>query len=102
MMSDGHASDFGLLADTDRRINFAMEQSDVPVIQHVHVSNQSNTFVRDVRLRITPEPNFAGPWETRIDVIAQKSTDNLREIDFARSPRSLSESTERVRGRLHF
>jgi hypothetical protein len=101
-MSDGHASDFGLYADIDRRINFAMQQNDVPVIKHVHISNQSNTFIRDLRLRITPEPNFAGPWETRIDVIVQKSIYNLREIDFALSPRYLSESTERVRGQLHF
>jgi hypothetical protein len=87
IMSDGHASDFGLHADINRRIDFAMQQNDVPVIKNVHVSNRSNTFVRDVRLRITPEPNVAGPWETRIDVIAQKFTYNLREIDFALSSR---------------
>ena len=77
-----------------------MQQNDVPVIKAVHVENTGDTPLRDLRLRISPEPEFADPWEARIAAVAEGSTYNLGAIDLALSPGYLGELTERVRGQL--
>lgn len=91
-----------LRAEVDRRVNFAMQQNDVPVVKLVHVENTSELPLRDLRLRITPQPVFAGPWEARADVIEGKATWTLKEVDLALSSQYLSGLTERLRGELRF
>ncbi|MCP3904635.1 MAG: hypothetical protein GY715_13495 [Planctomycetes bacterium] len=84
----------------DRRINFAMQQNDVPVVQAIRVVNDGAEPLRDLRVRVTAEPGFADAWETRIDFLAAGSTYNLDSVDLALSPVFLHELTERVGGRL--
>ena len=91
-----------LRPEIDRRINFAMQQNDVTVVSAVHVENLSNTPLRDLRLRIIPEPQFADPWEAHIDLVTEGSTYNLEAVDLVLSPRYLGELTERIRGQLRF
>jgi hypothetical protein len=101
-MGDEHSLNVNLRPEIDGRINFAMQQNDVPVVKAVHVENGSHVPLRDLRLRITPEPDFAEPWEARIELIAEGSTYNLEAVDLMLSPRYLGELTERVRGQLRF
>lgn len=89
-------------AEIDRRVNFALQQNDVPVVKAVRVDNGTDETLRDLRLSITAEPPFAEPWETRIDRVAGRSTYNLPPVDLILSPRALAELTERVRGTLRF
>lgn len=91
-----------LRPEVDHRVNFAMQQNDVPVVKLVHVENTSELPLRDLRLRITPQPAFAGPWEARVDLIEGKSTWSLKAVDLALSSQYLSAITERLRGELRF
>jgi very-short-patch-repair endonuclease len=91
-----------LRPEIDRRVNFAMQQNDVPVVKLVHVENTSELPLRDLRLRITPQPAFAGPWEARVDLVEGKSTWTLKEVDLALSSQYLNALTERLRGELRF
>ena len=86
----------------DGRINYAMQQNDVPVIKKLSFENPFESPLRDVIVRISAEPEFAPKWETRIDLIAPNSIYNLNSIDLMLSPRFLGELTERVSGLLHF
>jgi hypothetical protein len=101
-MGDEHPLKVDLPPEIDSRINFPMQQNDVPVVKVVHVENGSDIPRRDLRLRITSVPDFADPWEARIALIAERSTYNLEAIDLVLSPRYLGELTERVRGQLRF
>jgi hypothetical protein len=89
-----------LQAEIDRRINFAMQQNDVPIVKALHIRNASETALRDLRIRITTEPSFADPWEVGVDLVTEGTTYNVSAIDLALSPTVLGELTERVRGRL--
>ena len=91
-----------LRIELSRRINFAMQQNDVPIISAVHVDNASDAPLHDVRLRIAAEPDFAAPVEQRIAAVAPRSTYTLEAVDLVLSPRVLGELTERVRGELRF
>jgi len=86
--------------ELDHRINFAMQQNDVPVVQALHVVNQSDEPLRDLRVRISAEPEFAETWEARIDFVAAGSIYNLDAVDLVLSPTFLGELTERVHGQL--
>lgn len=86
----------------DRRINFAMQQNDVPAIKALQIRNLSPEPLRDLHLRVAPQPEFADPWETRIECVGPDSTYELPKIDLALSPTYLRDVTERVRGQLRF
>jgi len=89
-----------LRVEVDRRVNFALQQNDVPVVKAVHVANRSGATLRNVRVRITTEPPFAEPWETPIESVAALASHDLTAVDLVLSPRMLGELTERVRGQL--
>lgn len=89
-----------LRAEIDRRINFAMQQNDVPIVKSVQVENGSAEPLRGLRLQICAEPAFAEPWHIGIDFIAGRTTYNVTAVDLALSTSVLGELTERVRGRL--
>ena len=88
--------------EIDRRVNFAMQQNDVPVVKAISIENGSSAPLRDLRLHVKPEPDFASPWESAVELIAENSTYNIAAIDLLLSPKFLGEITERVRGQLRF
>lgn len=91
-----------LRIELDRRINFAMQQNDVPVVKAIHVENISDQPLRDVRLSITAEPAFAEPWEWRLAYFKENSTYRLDSVDLSLSPALLGGMTERTKGKLWF
>lgn len=46
------------------KINFAMQQNYVPVIKNIVVTNNTETELRNVKLRITADPEFIKTYET--------------------------------------
>ncbi len=91
-----------LVVELDHRINFAMQQNDVPVVKEIRIENTLDSPLREIRLIITPEPAFADALEIRIDMVAPESTYNLDAVDLKLSPIFLSELTERIRGQIRF
>lgn len=90
-----------LRVDLDRRINFAMQQNDVPVVKALHIENPTATPLRDLAVHISVEPAFAQPWSTRVAAVGEDSTYTIDAVDLELSPGFLGDLTERLRGRLH-
>ena len=86
--------------DVDRRINYAMQQNDVPVVKALHIENRTDATLRDLQVRICAEPAFAQGWITHVASIGEKATYNVEAIDLQLSPGFLGQLTERVRGQL--
>lgn len=91
-----------LRVDLDHRINYAMQQNDVPIVKVLHVENRGDEPLRDVGIRITADPEFAAEWTTRISLISERATYNVEAIDLALSSQYLGMLTERVAGHLWF
>jgi very-short-patch-repair endonuclease len=87
---------------TNNRINYAMQQNDVAIVRTLDIENLTDMPLHELRLVIKAEPEFAEPWENRIDVVAERSTYKIEAVDIRLSPKYLGELTERVRGRLLF
>ena len=94
--------EIGLRHQIDPRINFAMQQNDVPVVKSIVIENDGSEPLKNLRLLITPEPAFAKPWERWLDLIAAGGTYRIDAIDVQLSPGYLAEIAERVRGLLRF
>ena len=84
----------------DARINFAMQQNDVPVIKSLVIDNPLDRPLEKLRVHVSGEPEFCDPWEARIAQIPPKSSHALRSVDLMLSPVYLDELTERVQGQL--
>lgn len=90
----------GIRLDLNTRINYAMQQNDIPVIHAVHINNGSEESLRDLKLRIISEPYFAELWEQGIALVERRSIYNISSVELSLSPAYLSELTEGVRGQL--
>ncbi len=84
-----------------RRINFAMQQNDVPVLQRLRVENISRAPIRSILVRITAEPAFAVPVEVRIEMLAPASICEPP-ADLHLAPQYLWDVTESLRGLVRF
>jgi hypothetical protein len=90
-----------LRVELDSRINFAIQQNDVPVVKAVNIDNLTELSLRDVTVEISAEPAFSQPWSAQIDAIGEGSTFTIEAVDLELSAGFLGELTERVRGQLH-
>jgi len=93
-------ADVGIRLDLNTRINYAMQQNDIPVIHAAHIDNGSEEPLRDLKLRIISEPDFVELWERGIALVERRSTYNISPVELSLSPAYLSELTEGVRGQL--
>ena len=98
-MNDQGATGVGLSVELDHRINFAMQQNDVPPVKRVRVTNGGDPL-RDLTLRVTTEPPVSERWECRLESLAPGATYERDKVDLVLSPKLLGELTERVRGVL--
>jgi uncharacterized membrane protein len=64
-MTEEGLSQLEVRIDLDRRINFAMQQNDIPVVKMLHVENRGDAPLRDLQVRISTEPAFALGWSTQ-------------------------------------
>lgn len=97
-MTDEASKLIDLRVEVDSRINFAMQQNDVPIVKALHIENRADTPLRDIEVRISAEPAFAQGWGTWVTAVGEHSTYNLGAVDLELSPGLLGELTERVRG----
>jgi very-short-patch-repair endonuclease len=86
--------------DYDSVINYAKQQSDVPVIKSLRVTNTSKSALCGVKVSITTDPAFAEPWVTQIESIEAECSYSLGTVDLRLSPTFLSELTESATGHL--
>lgn len=91
-----------LQTELDRRINYAMQQNDVPVIKALAIENRAGEVLRDLELRISVEPDFAVGWSRRLDLLTPGQRFSAHDVDLQLSPSVLAELTERVRGQIWF
>jgi very-short-patch-repair endonuclease len=99
-MTDESSQLIDLRVECDRRINFAMQQNDVPVVKALRIENRTETPLRDLEVRISAEPAFAQGWGSRVAAVGERATYNLESVDLELSPGFLGDLTERVRGQL--
>ena len=84
----------------DGRINFAMQQNDVPVVKSLVIDNPLERPLENLRVHVSGEPAFCEPWEARLSKIPPQSSHKFRAVDLLLSPVYLGDLTERVRGQL--
>ena len=89
-----------LQCDYDPRVNFALQQNDVPVIRLLRIDNLAETRVEDVEVRVSADPLVFEPWATCIASIDAGATYNVRSLPLALSADRLAAQTERESGRI--
>lgn len=101
-MNIEYQNKINIRTEIDQRINFAMQQNDVPVIKLVQIENLSGNSLNNLQLLIISDPPFAHHWQEKIDLIPEDSTYDLKSLNLELSPKFLGELTERIRGLLSF
>jgi very-short-patch-repair endonuclease len=99
-MTDESQELVGLRVELDRRINFAMQQNDVPIVKALHIDNRTAASLRDIEVRISVEPAFARNWVRQVAAVHEEATYTLEAVDLELSPSFLGDLTERVQGLL--
>lgn len=87
--------------ELDHTVNYAMQQNDVPIVKSLRITNNNDNSLRDIKVVITSEPEFAPAWESRIGTIKGGETYNLGVVDLALSHDFLASLTERMAGTLN-
>ena len=98
-MTDEISQAVNVRVDLDDRVNFAMQQNDVPMIKVLHIENHTDAPLSDLEVRIAAEPAFALNWTSRVAAVGAQSIYNIDAIDLELSPKFFEELSERVRGR---
>lgn len=90
-----------MAAELDPRINFALQQNDVPVVKGIRIENPTANVLTEVRLEIRSEPGYAQIWTRQIESIHQDAEYCIRDVDILLSPEFLASLSEMMRGVLH-
>ena len=88
--------------DLDRRINFALQQNDVPPVKRIRIGNNTGKPLADVTVGVSSDPGFAAPLSVSLASIEQGATAAIESVNLILSPAFLQELTERVQGSLTF
>jgi len=91
----------GVEVDFDAHVNYAMQQNDVPVVKKVGLTNQSDSPIRDLTVRVWIDSQISQTWERRIEAIGSGETFNLSPVDLVLDPQVLVRQVERERTQLH-
>ncbi|HPF38105.1 MAG TPA: DUF3320 domain-containing protein [Phycisphaerae bacterium] len=86
--------------DLDCRVNYAMQQNDIAVLKQLRISNPSEVLSKDLKVRISSEPEFFPPHELNISEIAPAGTWVKGPVDVRPSAKFLMDITERIRGSM--
>ena len=82
-------------------INFAMQQNYVPIIKYIRISNVSGAVLENLKLKISFEPQFARPYETKIEQIQTDTPIEISPIHVILSPEYLLSLTEKIVGNIN-
>jgi len=83
-------------------VNFAMQQNYVPIIRNLTVHNDSDEEMKNLKLKIRFEPNFAYEYETDIECIEPKQAVEITPVNIKLSSQFLFELTEKITGTIFF
>ncbi|MFH1707858.1 MAG: DUF3320 domain-containing protein [Planctomycetota bacterium] len=86
--------------DLDPRVNYAMQQNDVPVVKRLCIENLSTEPLRDVVVRVRTEPPLSAPWEARVESIAPGATHGFESVPLVFDPGRLVQQVEREKALL--
>lgn len=81
-------------------LNFAMEQSGVPVLTSVRVTNEGSTSIEGAELVVRIEPGIAPPLGHRVGKLRPNETIDLGALEVRADPGRLRDMIEAERGRL--
>lgn len=82
-------------------VNFAMQQNHVPVIREITLKNTGKDDLREVYVNISFEPDFASPYQLRIESIPSGAVERISAVPVQLSTTFLSQLTERILGHIH-
>ena len=80
METDDADASAQIRVELDTRIHFALQQNDIAVVKAVHIDNQSDQPLVDLKLRVTSEPGFADPYEIRVAYVDANKSYNLKTL----------------------
>src|SRR5690349_12674161 len=86
--------------DLDPRVNYAMQQNDVPVVKRLRIENLSPEPLCDVVVRMRTEPPFSAPWEARVESIAPGAAHGFEPVPLALDVGRLVQQVEREKAVL--
>ena len=82
-------------------VNFAMQQNHVPIIREIVLKNTGKEDLKELRVQISFEPDFAESCQLHIESIAPGSEERIAAIPIQLSTSFLSQLTERLLGHIH-
>ena len=80
-----------------KQINFAMQQNYIPVFRSITIKNNSNGDLKDLRLKISFEPEFAAEYEVSADIPAGETIE-ISPVNIILHPEYLFGLTEKIVG----
>jgi len=81
--------------DHDRRVHYAMQQNDVPVVHEIRVRNETERARSDLALHVWIDAGFTEPVTLRIDRLGPRATHRFETPDLTLDPTILKRQTER-------
>ena len=84
----------------DQCVNYAVQQNAVPVIKRITLTNPTPVPYADLLVRITSDPDFCEPWESRIASLEANQKYRLDRVDISLSSSFLAELRERTAGHI--
>jgi very-short-patch-repair endonuclease len=90
-------ADVVLTLSYDRSVNYAFQQNAIPVVKELRIQNDS-TQRKDLIIRVTTEPAFAGPAETRLASLEPGGEFRVAPLDLNLSHDYLAGLNEKVSG----
>ncbi len=97
-----NTSDVVIRVEMDKRIHFAFQQNDVPVVKSIVIENITETNLGPLTLQVQSEPAFSKEWDLNLSGIAQGASSIVRTPNIQLSPSFLESLTERLQGFLRF
>ncbi len=82
-------------------ISFALQQNYVPVIRSLRLTNLSDAPLSQLTVKITAEPEFAHPFEAKLEQLLPNEPLEISPVKIAVSPEYLYSLTEKVAALLH-
>jgi len=93
-------SGVSLSIELDRRINFAMQQNEIPPIKSIRIKNRSDRSINNLEIVISSEPEFSKLWSSRLETLLPGGAWEIGNIDILLQPDFLFSLTERLSGLL--
>lgn len=81
-------------------INFAMQQNRVSIIHRLAIENQTDITLKDIQVRITPEPDFGSAITLSVETLPANDSVCLQSFPFNLSANYFAQLTERLSGNL--